>query len=81
MFSFGNKTKVVKTGQTAPTTATAGYLGQVIFDTDGKCWMLRNIDGSTYLWERLFTDIVLTQTEYDAIVTKDPNVRYMIVGA
>jgi len=38
------------TEQPTPTTSTVGYLGQVIFDTDGNKWELININGSTYTW-------------------------------
>ena len=36
------------TGQTAPTTATVGYLGQVVFDTNGITWTLVDLPNTIY---------------------------------
>ncbi len=44
------------TGEGAPTTSTAGVLGDIYLDTDadsatyGETWRLSEIDGSTYIW-------------------------------
>ncbi len=68
------------TGQPTPTTSTVGYLGQVMFDTDGNEWKCIKVDGSVYAWEKQLKHLVITQTNYNALVTKDTNTIYVIVG-
>jgi len=36
--------------QPTPTTSTVGYLGQVIFDTDGNEWTYIGLDGTKHAW-------------------------------
>jgi len=64
MFAFGNtpRTPNITTGVTAPTTATAGQLGDVRFDTDGNQWNLKYINGNTYYWSP--DDFPADNTEY-----------------
>jgi len=38
------------TNQPAPTTATVGWLGQVVFDVAGNEWKLNKIRGGLYYW-------------------------------
>ena len=47
---FALKQDKALTGQAAPTTATVGYLGQVVFDADGNKWECTAINGSVYTW-------------------------------
>jgi hypothetical protein len=69
------------TGQTAPTTATVGYLGQVIFDVNGNEWKCIKISGSTYYWVLPENIFPADNTEYlayfDGVV---PVYKYKHVG-
>jgi len=65
------------TGQPAPTTTTVGYLGQVIFDTDGNEWKCLNIPMNTwnqtanYIWALVDKDTFPSvNTEYVAYYDK-----------
>lgn len=60
------------TGVTAPTTSTPGYLGQVVFDTNGNRWELKYIDGTTYYWSPEYFPAVNTEyfSHYDNALSK-----------
>jgi len=51
-------------GQPTRTTSTVGYLGQVIFDTDGNEWKLIKIIESAYYWALPRDCFPVDNTEY-----------------
>jgi hypothetical protein len=61
------KKKIIEqplTNQPTPTTSTVGYLGQVVFDTDGNEWKCIKIIGSTYYWALPRDVFPAVNTEY-----------------
>jgi len=61
---FALKQDKALAGQTAPTTATVGQLGDVVFDTDGNRWELIGIIGGLHYWALPIDCFPAGNTEY-----------------
>jgi hypothetical protein len=67
----------ISTGQPAPTTSTVGYLGQVMFDTNGIEWKLADIDIDTYIWVKTgFAKLTTNAFASGGVITLNPGMSY-----